>query len=97
MALNSRILEVVTLFCVVRKLRPKLICPIVIKVAEENEARKIRFAGSNPGEATRQTGENNIYYVGRHPDFEPLSGQKFCKKFYCTNFINFVNGVSRLF
>lgn len=29
---------------------------IVHKVAEENEARKIRFAGSNPGEASRQAG-----------------------------------------
>ena len=30
---------------------------IVHKVAEEYEARKIRFAGSNPGESARQTGE----------------------------------------
>ena len=35
---------------------------IVHKVAEENEARKIRFAGSNPGEASRQTG-NGIQTV----------------------------------
>ena len=33
---------------------------IVHKVAEEHEARKIRFAGSNPGEAARQTGQTQV-------------------------------------